>query len=68
MINKGFTRCGTYCYIRNMTKSCCEAYNYRVDIDKFLPSDSQKKVMRRFHNYINYGTVNKPQKEEEKKQ
>ena len=26
LLNEGFTRCGNYFYIRNMRKSCCEAY------------------------------------------
>ena len=67
MINAGFTRCGTYCYIRNMTMSCCEPYSYRVDIDNYILSDSQKKVMKRFHNYLNYGSIHKPNEEKEEK-
>lgn len=31
LLNEGFTRCGNYFYSRNMLKSCCEAYQYRVD-------------------------------------
>ncbi len=31
LLNEGFTRCGSYIYIRNMKLSCCEAYQYRVN-------------------------------------
>ena len=40
LLNEGFTRCGNYFYIRNMVKGCCEPYQYRVDLEKFLPSHS----------------------------
>ena len=32
LLQQGFTRCGTYVYIRNQTKSCCEIYQYKVAI------------------------------------
>ena len=35
LLNQGWTRCGSYCYIRDMARGCCEVYPYRVDIDKF---------------------------------
>jgi arginyl-tRNA--protein-N-Asp/Glu arginylyltransferase len=40
MIDAGFSRCGTYVYSRNPKTSCCEAYQYRVEAEKFKPSDS----------------------------
>ena len=40
LLNEGFTRCGSYFYIRNMKLSCCEAYQYRVDAESFKPSHS----------------------------
>lgn len=40
LINQGFSRCGCYVYSRNLQKSCCEAYQYRVDFEKFTPSSS----------------------------
>ena len=57
LLNEGFTRCGSYFYSRNMHKSCCEAYQYRVDALNFKPSHSQKKVIKRFHNYLNFGDI-----------
>lgn len=55
LLNEGFTRCGSYFYMRNIQKSCCEAYQYRVDTDAFKPSRSQKKVIKKFHRYLNHG-------------
>lgn len=52
LLNEGFTRCGSYFYIRNIQKSCCEAYQYRVALDEFEPSKAQRKVMKRFSKYL----------------
>lgn len=37
-----------------------------MDIDEFKISNSQKKVIKRFHNYLNYGNLNGPEIEEKK--
>lgn len=68
LLDKGFTRCGTYCYIRNQTMSCCECYQYKVKIADFKMSKSQRQTMKRFHRYLETGSVQKPvpQKEESK--
>ena len=34
-----------------------------MDFEKFLPSHSQKKVIRRFHNYLDYGDIKGPEKD-----
>lgn len=39
-LNSNFTRCGTYIYQRNSATSCCEVYQYRVDINEFKISQS----------------------------
>lgn len=41
-LNNGFTRCGTYVYMRTNYKSCCEIFQYRVDVNEFKISASQK--------------------------
>jgi len=56
-LDKGFTRCGTYVYNRTSRTSCCEVWQYRVDINEFKISQSQKKVIKRLHNYLNYGDI-----------
>ncbi len=38
LLNLGFTRSGNYFYFRDTHRSCCEVYQYRVDITKFKPS------------------------------
>ena len=57
MQNSGFVRCGTYFYQQNMSKSCCENWQYLVNVNEFKISHSQKKVMRRFHRYLNHGDI-----------
>ena len=53
----GFTRCGTFIYKRANWKSCCEVWQYMVNIDDFNISGSQKQVIKKFHNYLNYGNI-----------
>ena len=62
-LNHGFTRCGTFIYKRSNHNSCCEVWQYRVNIDDFKISDSQKSVIRRFHKYLNYGDIHGEKKE-----
>ncbi|CDW91315.1 arginyl-trna--protein transferase 1 [Stylonychia lemnae] len=61
LLNKGYSRSGTYFYQRNFKMACCETFQYRVWMDKFMPSESQKKAIKRFHRYLNYGTIKKKQ-------
>jgi len=67
-LNQGFTRCGTYVYLRSSHKSCCEIYQYRVNIDDFKMSHSHKKVVRRFHKYLNYGSIHGEEEAKENEQ
>ena len=66
LLQKGFTRCGTYVYIRNQIKSCCEIYQYKVPIADFKMNRAQRQTMKRFHRYIQTGSVNAPIEEEKK--
>ena len=43
--------------MRSSHKSCCEIYQYRINVDDFKISKSQKQTIRRFHNYLNYGSI-----------
>ena len=52
LLQQGFTRCGSYVYIRNQMKSCCECYQYKVPVRSFKMNKSQKQTMKRFHRYI----------------
>lgn len=66
-LENGFTRCGTYIYQRNSKNSCCEVWQYRVNIDEFKISQSQKKVIKKFHKYLNYGSIHGDQEEQKNK-
>jgi len=45
-INMGFRRCGNVWY-RASCPDCDMCISYRVDVDKFAPSNNQKKILRR---------------------
>ncbi len=57
LLNAGYSRSGSYFYVRNYMKTCCEPYSYRVDFDQFKPSESQRKAVKRFNKYINFGAI-----------
>ena len=52
LLDRGFTRCGTYIYKKDNQNSCCEVYAYKVDIDQFKMNKNQKKDLKRFFRYI----------------
>ena len=49
-------------------KSCCELYQYKVRIDDVKMTKSQKQTMKRFHRYLNTGSVNVEKKSDGKDQ
>jgi len=52
LIDRGWRRSGQYCYKPTMSKTCCPLYTIKCDAVNFKPSKSQKKVMRKFVNFI----------------
>jgi arginine-tRNA-protein transferase len=48
----GWRRCGTYFYKNDLSKSCCQLYSMRLDVDKFNISKSQKKVLKNFRKFL----------------
>lgn len=66
LLDAGFSRCGTYFYHRDYRRSCCESFQYRTLAKEFQPSESQRKALRKFHRYLNEGSVKKAEKEEVK--
>eukprot|EP00762_Andalucia_godoyi_P005791 ANDGO_06953.mRNA.1 Arginyl-tRNA--protein transferase 1 len=48
VIDRGWRRSGGYLYIKDNEKSCCPHYPIRLDVHRFRPSHSQKRVIRRF--------------------
>ncbi len=63
-MKRGFVRSGNYFYSRNQTMSCCECYQYHCKISEFKPSKSQKAIMKRFHNYLAFGSTKDPRNEQ----
>ena len=70
MMKDGWRRCGDYVYLPNIEKSCCKLYTCRLNVEDFKINKEQKKIMRRFRNYLSGEyELNKEklkQKEEEK--
>jgi arginyl-tRNA--protein-N-Asp/Glu arginylyltransferase len=52
MISKGWTRCGDLIYKSNYSKTCCKLYQPRVNINNFVISNEQKKIMKRFRKFL----------------
>jgi len=48
MIDRGWRRSGTYCYLPDNSTSCCPAHTIRLNVADFRISKSQKKVWTRF--------------------
>ena len=38
LLNLGFTRSGNYFYQKDIVKSCCDVFQYRVDIEQYQPN------------------------------
>ena len=52
MMKDGWRRCGDYVYLPNIEKSCCKLYTCRLNVEDFQINKEQKKIMRRFRNYL----------------
>jgi len=52
LIDRGWRRSGQYCYKPTMKKTCCPLYTIKCQALNFKPSKSQKKVVKKFLNYI----------------
>ena len=52
MIDRGWRRSGQYCYKPTMNKTCCPLYTIKCEALNFKPTKSQKKVVKKFVNYI----------------
>ena len=67
MLDAGYARYAESVFMTSNHKSCCEVWQYRVNVDDFKMSNNQKKVIRRFHRYLNYGNIHGEDKVEESK-
>lgn len=52
LIDRGWRRSGKYCYKPIMEQTCCPQYTIRLDVNKFSASKSQRKLARKFRNFI----------------
>ena len=55
LLDLGFARTGNYFYQRDTARTCCDVFQYRVDIQKYTPCPKKKKVMRKFYRYLMQG-------------
>lgn len=59
LIDRGWRRSGKYCYKPVMDKTCCPQYTIRCKPLELALSKSQKKVLKRFNNFLNDGVLTK---------
>ncbi|KAF8365300.1 ate-1 [Pristionchus pacificus] len=64
LLNGGWRRSGSYLYKPNLEKTCCPQYTIRLDVDKFILSRTQKRVLRNMQVYLEKGLKVVGEKEE----
>ena len=52
LIDRGWRRSGRYCYKPTMNKTCCPQYTIKCDATQFQMTKSQKKILKKFRNFI----------------
>lgn len=52
LIDRGWKRCGKYCYKPRMTETCCPQYTIKCSAVNFHLSKSQKKVLKKFNRFL----------------
>jgi arginyl-tRNA--protein-N-Asp/Glu arginylyltransferase len=52
LVMKGWSRCGGIIYKTSYEKTCCKLYQPRVNINNFVISNEQKKIMKRFKKFL----------------
>ncbi|OSD04358.1 hypothetical protein PYCCODRAFT_1364194 [Trametes coccinea BRFM310] len=55
MIDRGWRRSGTYCYMPDLKRSCCPQYTIKLDALQFKQSKSQRKLLNRFNRFVIHG-------------
>lgn len=55
MIDRGWRRSGTYCYLPGPKYSCCPHYTIKLDALAFKPSRNQRKLVNRWNRFIKLG-------------
>ena len=62
LTDRGWRRSGQYCYLPTNDRMCCPLYIIRCEAEKFVPSKSQKKVLKTMKRFLMTGE--KKQKDE----
>ena len=52
LIDRGWRRSGNWMYQPVLDRTCCPPYTIRLDVHRFSPTKSQKKVERRLQAYL----------------
>ena len=52
LIDRGWRRSGCYCYKPTMDRTCCPQYTIKCDATAFNLTKSQKKVLKKFRNFV----------------
>lgn len=52
LVDRGWRRCGTYCYKSTMDQTCCPMYTIKCEALQFKISKSQKKVLKRMAKFL----------------
>lgn len=60
LLDRGWRRCGKYCYKPIMNETCCPLYAIRCDALRFSLSKSQKTVLIKLRKYLETDSVNGP--------
>jgi len=55
LLDRGWRRSGRYVYKPCMEITCCPLYTIRCDANKFQPTKSQRKVVKKVQNYVKNG-------------
>eukprot|EP00092_Neocalanus_flemingeri_P024982 GFUD01027094.1.p1 GENE.GFUD01027094.1~~GFUD01027094.1.p1 ORF type:complete len:479 (-),score=151.71 GFUD01027094.1:22-1458(-) len=55
LLDRGWRRSGRYVYKPCMSLTCCPQYTIRCRAGKYQPTKSQRKVVKRVHNFIKHG-------------
>ncbi|KAH8285235.1 hypothetical protein KR054_006603 [Drosophila jambulina] len=55
LIDRGWRRCGNYCYKMRNRETCCPCYTIKCDALEFKLSKSHKKILRRMNRFLRDG-------------
>ncbi|XP_037715518.1 arginyl-tRNA--protein transferase 1 isoform X1 [Drosophila subpulchrella] len=55
LIDRGWRRCGNYCYKLRNEETCCPCYTIKCDALEFKMSKSNKRILRRMNRFLRDG-------------